>query len=349
MQSGFYDSLYYYESIAGVIETGAYGALDDIVVKDWSETFINDIDDALWGSCTKDGKHYFVCIARSCYGFLYRKDLFEEAGIDVNSIKNIYDFAEQLKKIRRIDENGMNIYPMGLAYNTSSTEPGLLLMALASSGDLFNDDGTANFNTPVGVKALELQKALIDDYQIVPESAFSYNIDDVQTDFSAGKYACIIGSSARFTTIRDNSTFDPENLGFLAIPQIVEGKDTMCVSGGWCLGFWSKSPHAYEAAKFIERFASAEVDWMMVETGGQVPVNKSTWDNHAEFFLQEENQWMEVCQNIMENRTIPYPSTPVEGVRDYLYEAMQDYYLNGMSAEAALEKAEANFNEANFE
>jgi ABC-type glycerol-3-phosphate transport system substrate-binding protein len=193
---------------------------------------------------------------------------------------------------------------------------------------------------------MELQKAMIDDLKITPSTCFANNNDDVYNGFSAGNYATMTSSGARIVTHRKNATFDPMDIQLMTFPKI-NGKNPRTISGGWCIGVSSKSKYKYEAGKFVEFLWAKETDWMFCSEAGQVPSRKSTYAEHPEFFKKPENQYLLVLQECMDNHIIPIPSFQFVGTKEDLIGAFTNYYLEGMPAMGALQKAEKDFNERN--
>ena len=127
----------------------------------------------------------------------------------------------------------------------------------------------------------------------------------------------------------------------------IDGNEPKSLVSGWCTSIWVGSGHKYEAGKFIELLASKDTDWMMVELAGQTPIWGSTLKDHPDFFETDENRFLSLGKWMLDNQLIPTPNTPTQGYKVFLYEAMHDYYLNGVGAMEALKIAEDKFNSTN--
>jgi ABC-type glycerol-3-phosphate transport system substrate-binding protein len=132
----------------------------------------------------------------------------------------------------------------------------------------------------------------------------------------------------------------------MAYPKI-NGNEAKALSGGWCIGVNSKSQYKYEAGKFVELLGSRQADWAFCNEAGQVAVRKSTYRDHPEFFERPEYRYITVMKEIMEKNVYPIPPFPAVGTKEDLLVAFSNYYLEGMTAMEALEKAEEDFNERN--
>jgi len=336
------------EYISGIVAIGAYEPFENLFLSEWTQDEIDDVADLLWGTGTTDGKHYFFDITRSPFGIAYRADFFEKYGLSNNpsDYPDLTDFLEALMKFNGAVENGVEVYGFGTGYNPSAPATGWLSIGLGAAGELYNPDGTADFATPTGVKLMELQKAMIDDMKITPASSLAEDYEDNYNDFDAGKYAAITTSSARVSRIRTNATFDPLAIQVMAYPDIY-GNPAKALSGGWCIGVSSHSDYKYEAGKFVELLGSRQADWAFTNEAGQVAVRKSTYLEHPDFFQQPQYAYITALKEIMENNIYPIPPFPAIGTKEDLLIAFSNYYLEGMTAMEALQKAEADFNERN--
>ena len=117
--------------------------------------------------------------------------------------------------------------------------------------------------------------------------------------------------------------------------------------GGWCPGVWVGSKNKYEAGKFVELLGGKEADWLFCTEGLQVANRKSTYVDHAEFFARPENQFIVTYKYIMDNEVYPMSPFGFVGIKQFMYEAMHDYYLDDIDPMTALQNAEKKFNEAN--
>lgn len=333
------------EYITGILKLGAYEPFENLFLDEWTAEDTADVSDPIWGAGATDGKHYFFDICRSPFGIAYRADLFKKYGLGTE-YNDVTDLFQALTAFNGKVENGVQVYGFGTGYKTSNPANNWLCVGLATAGELLNKDGTANFATETGVRMLELQKAMIDDYKITPTTCFAADFEDIYNDFDAGKYAAIITSPTRIATLRKNATFDPQAIQVMPYPKI-NGKDALDVSGGWCVGVSSKSKYKYEAGKFVELLGSKETDWAMCSEGGQVAVRKSTYTEHPDFFQQPENQYLYVFKDIMEKNIYPIPPFPFVGIKESTLMAMANYYLDKTPAMDALKKEEDGFNKTN--
>ena len=334
------------DNLAGMIAIGAYEPFENLFMDEWTPEQHAFIEDPIWGSGTSDGKHYFVDISRPPMVFMYREDLFKKYNIPT-VFESWEDFAVEMQKFNGVVEDGVEMYGFGVVYSSKSASNTPLTAALFTQpGGPVHEDGRANFVTPEGIKMLELQKKFIDEYKITPEYALSTDVEDVYNAFSAGQYAAILGTPPRTPGTRANAVYDPLYLQIMSPPK-TDGQWSKFAAAGWGLGVWSGSKYKYEAGKFVELFTGAEADWLFTEVGGQVGLRDQTYVDHPEFFEKPESTYIMDIKKTLDNQMVPLPATPIVGMREVLCEAMQDFYLGGMTAEQALQNAEKKFNELN--
>ncbi|GLR52909.1 extracellular solute-binding protein [Shinella yambaruensis] len=115
--------------------------------------------------------------------FAYRKDIFDELGLDVpKTYDQVFEAAEKIRQSGKVD------YPLG-GMTMSGWNMALEWLNVYASlaGDSFlNADGTPNFNNENGIKALELLKRAseyMDPEYLVSDSTF------VQQQMQQGKIA----------------------------------------------------------------------------------------------------------------------------------------------------------------
>lgn len=337
-----------FDDFASVMEVDALEPLENLFLGEWTEEEIADIDDAFFNYGTRDGKHYQITHSRNYLGLYYRKDLLEEHGLEVP--KTWDEFIGVCQALTEIDEEtGLQRYGFGQVFNTENADPQVMTARLLESqGDLFTQDGKADWANEDGAKALQFQLDCITEYGITPESAFSITAEDIWTEFAAGKYAFINGAVVRMGTVRPQVTFDPSDVGFMLYPSEDGQSNAPGTLNGWCVGVWSGSEVKEAAGKFVEKMMSPESDELWVTLGGQLAIRKSTIENLADFYGEPDNEYLTIAADGIVNAAYPQPTSFIANAwQDDLNKAAQLVYVGGMSVEDALAKAADDFNERN--
>ncbi len=230
------------------VDKGAFASVDDYLPKEIVDNFIPNGFDAMTGS---DGKRYGLPWDGSTWGLFYRKDLFEEAGLDPNSPpKNWDELIEYAKKLTKPDGS-----QYGLMIPTGGWEPDAYLnQFMWQSGNeiiIKKDDTTiGNFNTPEGLRAAQLYYDLTNTYKVMPKEVTGMMWEPIKNAFVEGKTAMMYGGMWVINNIR---TGNPELDGKWASAQAPEGP-----GGKVCLGYpntmhiTAQSKVKEDAAKLLE-------------------------------------------------------------------------------------------------
>lgn len=333
------------------IELGVLEPLENLFIGDWSRSEVEDISDSFWDWGAQNGNHYQITFSRNYFSLMYRQDLFDQYGIEtpLEDWDALIGAAQQLTG--RDEELGLDRWGLGQAFGTGKVDPPIYTyIALDKQGDLFTDDGRADFATPEVAESLDLMIDMITDYGITPETAVSYDQEELFQDFIAGRYGMIVGAAVRIPSLRSQaSNFPPESIRLAFYPDADgDGEPSPGGISGWAVGVWSESPIKEEAGRFLEYMVSPEADELWVTDGGQVPMRKSTLDSLSDFFSQPENAYLQTMAEGFANYSWATPADfPTSGWREDLNLAAADVLVNGMETMEALEKAENAFNRRN--
>ncbi len=338
------------EDMGSVLGAGALEPFENLFMKDWTQADLADVTDSFWAYGAGDGAHYQMGFSRNYVGVLYRKDLLEKAGYTV-PFKNWAEFRQAAKDltVNQDETTGIKRYGFGTPLTVTKSNPILLSnMLLKEYGTLFHEDGTANWANETGAAAIELLSAMIQEDGSIPMTCLTTNIDDLCTDFAAGKYAMITGPSTRIQSLMANSVFDPNTIGIMAYPSDEEGVPSPAAITGWCCGIWSGSANKQIAGDFLEFMFSPESDQMWVSVGGQVPMRQSTIAALGETLNDPSLSYIKDAADCLLNAAWANPTTyTVTAWRDDHAQVMQDVMVEEMGIMEALEKAEAAFNDRN--
>jgi len=335
--------------LGSAIEQGTLQDLQSLFLDDWSEEEVADIDDAFFRWGETDGKNYQITFSRNYFSLIYRKDLLEKAGISL-PFKSWDDFVQACVKLNGVDENtGIKRYGLGQAFGLGKVDPPIFLYdALTHQDeDIFHADGRANWTTPEMVEALSRMSDMIKKYQITPEGAVSYDIEDVYQDFMAGRYAIITGASVRIPQLREGANFDPSTIELIHYPGPEDGsaKYGQGMFSGWAVGVWADSKVKDAAGKFLEYMVSPEADKLWVLDGGQVPMRKSTITSMPDFFDDPANTYLKTTAEGFANYCYVTPTDfNISGWREDLNRAAQEVIMNDVSPRNALQKVQNDFN-----
>ncbi len=268
---------------------GAYDviALDSVYVeefvqKGWllpldsyikEETNIDDFFPKVLGMFEREGKVYGLPVYSEITHLMYRKDIFEEKGINVpQTFEELEQVAEQLNNppemfgiaMRGLRGDGMNVY-------TWTT------FLRGFGGDYFDSSWNPIFNSEAGINSLEYYTNLLTKYG--PPGVATYSWDDVQSAFTSGKTAMIIDANNFMTRIEDPTKSQiVGKIGYAMVPGGPAGR----YPGIYSMGFAVSSIGAktekekLAATEFVQWATSAEMQLQMALETGVVSANRNS-------------------------------------------------------------------------
>jgi ABC-type glycerol-3-phosphate transport system substrate-binding protein len=183
-QSGQFDVVSSNVFMADVFDQLA--PLDDRFEEDnYAEGFIPEVLKPGKGSLFYEGKRVGVPYAVDAYGALYRKDLFEKAGIspDWSTWDELLAALDKLKGSLPAD-----VDPLVFAYGAVEQTPALWLSAY--DGYFINKAGAYEVDEEAAVSALETVQRSV---EYAPQNALALSIDEANAAFLDGKAAVLIG------------------------------------------------------------------------------------------------------------------------------------------------------------
>lgn len=223
------------------------------VLADLSEEYTDEVKDSLMDGMlnlvTFDEKQMGYVYALGLLTWVYRKDLFEEAGIDVDAIKTEDDFIEAGKKLHEK-------FPDSYIFNfTPSMALDRFNWIVSGNGAKYVDEnGEYIFDQDPGVrKALESLKKLYD-------SGVCVNINEWTPDWEQGLANGTIASSLIASWIKDSaflSNYAPDDAGKWGVklwPDFAGANGGGSETGGNVIFVLNDAPHKQEAIEVLNAF-----------------------------------------------------------------------------------------------
>jgi len=133
---------------------------------------------------TYGGKVYGVPVLTNSLGYLYNVDLFKQAGLDPNAPPETFeDLENAIRLLTKKDAQG-NIPQWGARFDLNRPSPvtSILPFVWASGGQILDDNGKVDINSPESIRALKYVKGLFDKGYIQKS-----NITGGGLAFSSGK------------------------------------------------------------------------------------------------------------------------------------------------------------------
>jgi multiple sugar transport system substrate-binding protein len=251
------------------IGAGSIRALDDYMTDDVRKNVV------VLPVAQKGGKIYGLPWEVRVMGYLYRADLFDEAGIP--SPATHADLVAVLKKIR--SETGIEGYGVSLDPTRSfAAVEWFLPMAVGLGAKILDGDGKAAFNDPAVVKVLEAMHALVQDDRVVSPEMVFVGRDDMQQRVEGGKLVFVTGGTHGLAEMRERSGLG-DKLSFAPVPAFDADHPTPAVLQGWDLVIPTDAQHPDLAWELIEHWTSPEIQRYQTEHVGYMPGNRMVADD----------------------------------------------------------------------
>lgn len=273
----------------------------------------------------------------------YRKDIFEEKGVEVpKTFDELWDVCEAIDDpagtraigLRGLRGSGMNIYTWTQFFR-------------GFGGAFFKDfpnDMTPTINSPEAVKAVEYYAGILQNFG--PSDVAGYTNMDIQNAQMSGAIAITMDANVFGAIVEDTRTSATAGKwGYAMVPSGEGGTWPSIYSHIMCINNYSKSKEA--TWLFIEWATSPEITLKRgLETG--VPARKSTWE--SEEFVNKmkyigDGTYIDVCVQALEAADASY--RPVfenwNEMGDYIGIALQDVISSGSTdgAQKALDNAQS--------
>lgn len=331
-----------YNKIVFSAKQGEIQALDDYVDPSVFEDLYDNINDFV----SLDGKHYaYPMLVEPSAVLFYRKDLFEEAGLDPESPPTTWDeLIEYGKKLTK--DNVVGFTAAGNSVEIAWTHWGLQGMMGVSP---VNDDWSeATINTPEYKQLIEFW-ARLNKEGIVPKQAFETGYNDIKP-LAEGQAAMQVIGSWAIGQLRNDYPDMLDKIGVAVMPTPDGNVERPTASlGGWTLTIDGKSKHPKEAADFISYLLAGDEEIMLdffknVTKFSKFAVRKSVDEKLAADPEGSQDPW----RNMIAEKIVPYAvPEPI-----YAWEisvayanAVERVALTGEDVEKSLQTAEKEINE----
>lgn len=200
----------------------------------------------------------------------WRKDFFEEAGLDPESppktFDDIFAYAEKLKKA----ENGKTTRA-GIDIQTSNGEQSYLSLLLLLGEDFYDAEGHPTFDSPASVGLVEKMVDLYESGAIIASNQQQVN----GTPFVNSQAAMAFVSTAGAASLQQSIGAD--KIGWTLPPAGPEGKQTALMLGTF-LTAAQKTKHPEEAWTFIKFWFEKENVLEFATKTGSIPPLRSAKD-----------------------------------------------------------------------
>jgi len=269
------------ENLGFIMNSDSAADLKSLVLDKWPEAQKQDfLLNSSFAAVTDGDAVRAVPLMPSTWVMMYRKDLFEAAGLTPDDISTWDGVTKAAKALTKdTDNDGQpDVWGIGLGLSQErySVTPAFLATVDGQQGKIFDDSCVAQFDNDAGRNAIAMQVDWITKDNVTPREALAMSSDDAIDQFAAGRYAMMIIANSRFEQIqRTANGWDGSQLGIAPVPGVTADHPGPAMLVGWWGVEWSKSPNSEAAAKFISYMSGPKGAALWNVPGEQIPTYRS--------------------------------------------------------------------------
>lgn len=279
--------------------------------------------DPLQKAVTYKGKVYGIPRAFSSQVLIYRSDLIAEPP------KTWDELVETAKKVQQKNKGMYGFGISGEKHVTTALQ--LFDYVFQNGGEVFDEKGNVQLNSPPSVEALQFYSDLHTKHKIVP-NPLEYNREELPVLFKQGKIAMFVcGPWAKtIMGIEPDNKKTPYKTALL--PKGKKGTASALVSDSLMIS--SKSEHPEAAWKFIQYITSPEEQKRYDKEHGLVPIQK---EELKDPYFSEDPFFKPFVEMVSYGKPEPNP-TAWEPFQDIVVDAVQKA-MNGEDVKRVLDQA----------
>lgn len=227
-----------------------------------------------------DGKWWAVPFMSTTGGWFARKDVFEAAGIDVNTLDTWDKRRDAALKVSNPDKK---MWGWGMTVNRSGDGHGLILSVIQAFGGSFTDKTgkIVTFNSPQTVAAVEwlAETYTSDKYKkMLPPGVESWTDTGNNEAYLAGTIALTVNQFSIYAKAKADNNPVFKNTALLHVPKNLDGTLYEAGSNGWLTIFKGAKNQAVARELIVALLDPSNITPMAQSGGGLfLPAYKNLW------------------------------------------------------------------------
>lgn len=297
----------------------------------------------MWASGSgADGAVYGIPYEVNTSGFFYRKDLFEQAGVDIDSIKTWDDLLAAGPKIK--EATGASLISLDKAATVADSANLWQLLTALQDQFYFNAAGDITMNGPAGVRSLTLLKQA-NDAGLVADVPGGWNNFLLQVKGEI-PIAVIPAASWAAGVFSKEAPALAGKWGLRLPPAVEPGGLTAAISGGSYLTVSGSSPNKEAAWEFVKfALGTLEGQQLVYEGGGMFPGFKPMLESEGfvqpnEYFGGAKINQFFIDELGQKTPTVNYTTDYARALKAY-DDAQTQVLLSGADPKKVLDEAAA--------
>ncbi|MEV0827175.1 ABC transporter substrate-binding protein [Nonomuraea rubra] len=284
-----------------------------------------------------DGKMYIYPISTNSGAFWYRKDWFEEAGVEAPKT-----WSEFFTVVDRFTEPKENRFGFTIRGGSGSIAQ-MLEVVYGQSGvtEFFDASGKATLNDPRNVTALEKYAGLYK--KNTPEGDLQNDYVKMVAQFdTAGSIAIMQHNLGSYQDHK--KALGEEKVGSFSVPKSDTGPQTVLSNPVGGVAVFSASENKEAAAKLAEFFAAKEMGGYLAEQTGVIPANTDVPASSAAHITEAQRVLNDPATRVVQ---MPYHLPEFNQItKTWAEPQFQKVLLGQASAKAFLDEFAAKLTEA---
>ncbi len=259
-------AMVYSPSMQALIAAGALMPLDQCFGQIWSDDERKDVV-LLSAAKGADGAVYGVPYELRVFGFYYRADLLEAAGLKAPT--SFDELTATAKQLSDQDRTGLGMTFSAGGGSVEAIE-WFVPMVIGMGGKILNDDGSAAFNSPQTIDLLNRLKQAV-DANILPSDVALSSTDQVAQLAQSGRAVFIAEGSQEASSFAETAT-EGMKWSFMPPPGIESGTTSPASLNGWNLVIPKAAANADAACQLIKTWTSPEAQKAQSMKAGYLPM-----------------------------------------------------------------------------
>lgn len=306
-----------------------------------ADDLASDFPAGAWKSGSgADGEVYGIPYEVNATGFFYRVDLFEQAGIDFDSIETWDDLLQAGVAIK--EKTGASLFTMDKAATVADSAGLWQLLTGLQSSFYYNADGDIVMNNDAGVRSLEIIKQA-NDLGIVADVPGSW--DNLMTTIRGERDVATLSAGGWLAGVIEDEA--PAMAGKWAVarpPAVTEGGLTAAVNGGTYLSVPTSSKNQKTAWEFIKfALGTFEGQELVYAGGGMFPgylpfIQSEGFSAPSDYYNGQRVNDIFISELVQDTPVVNYTSDYPQALKAY-DDAQTRVLLSGADPKEALDQA----------
>jgi multiple sugar transport system substrate-binding protein len=260
-----------------------------------------------------DGKWWAVPFMSNTGAWFARKDVFEAAGIDVNTLDTWDARRDAALEVSNPDNQ---LWGWGITVNKSGDGHGFIVGVIQAFGGSITDESgmKVTFDSPETVAAVEWlnETYTSEKYRpMLPPGIESWTDSSNNEAYLAGTVAFTVNASSVYAKAKADGNPVYENTAVLHAPKTLKGELLEAGANGWFTIF-KGSKNVDVAKQLIQTLLEPATFSPMVQLGGGLflPAYKNLWTDEVRAVDPNFNVFEEIILNPVPYNGISHPASP---------------------------------------